>query len=135
MRLDTITAENWIHQSPYVDTIVLPLASITFREKKLEIDPYKMVTEIAIALEQKLMGRLLLLPTFWHSQESQVDDVIEEISSAGFQFVILLVHKKNARVIERFQGDSVHTYIIEEPSFDTVESISQAIVQIWENGI
>lgn len=135
MHLATIDLKDWQENASYIDTLCLPIYSLKFSEKQLDLNKGREIEKIAHWVEEKLTGRMLLLPAIsYASEEDQVFQqyvqwVITELENSGFHYLVILTDQKL-----KLNHDSTLSILqvptTEEPrTSEEIEEVAQHFVQ------
>ncbi len=96
MLLSTLELKDWKKVAPYVDTVCLPIYSISNANKQLNLQSAQAIEQIATLLEKKISGRLLLLPAICYAEgepsifQQYLIHLMREFLRIGFHYVVTI---------------------------------------------
>lgn len=141
LHLATIDLKDWQENASYIDTLCLPVYSLRFSEKQLDLNRGKEIEKIAHWVEEKLTGRMLLLPAISYADESDqvfqqyVQQVVSELKNSGFHYLVILTDQKL-----KLEDDSTLSILqiptLEEPrTSEQLEELAkhfvEQIIDLW----
>ncbi|MBD1371603.1 DUF2487 family protein [Hazenella sp. IB182357] len=100
MLLATMKQEEWKQHASFVDTLCLPVYDVRIEGKQIMMDAAKMVEEIAVGIEKRLTGRMLLLPAIPYTGgdmdlfKHYIEHVLQTFQAAGFYHFICITDQK-----------------------------------------
>ncbi|MFC7442111.1 DUF2487 family protein [Laceyella putida] len=153
MILKGIDREQWRSVAAYVDTLLLPIAPVKLVHKELHVDVSAPIDELASDLEEKLTGRLLLLPGISYIGQNQevfksyINEIIKEMVNSGFTYLIMLADRTQTTILAEVQeafaeqtGLNIMIHTVEsserEPEAGlerTKEQLYQKVLEMWQN--
>lgn len=149
MRLQTVKRQEWQQVAPFVDTLIVPIASFLIEQKQLPFQSFDRMEMVAQRVEQNLQGRVFLLPTivdYGMAPEmfsSVLRNTIDTFENSGFTHIIVLTDEKHAYISneENQESSAFSMFTItvscesEEDSWELerhVSEITEAIVRNWQ---
>jgi hypothetical protein len=102
MKWKSMNQEEWKDVAAFVDTLILPIHSVELRDKQVGIENSRLIEWIAESLEQKLTGRVLLLPAISYIGQNHdvfkmyLNEIIKEINHSGFYYLVLITNRDRA---------------------------------------
>jgi hypothetical protein len=154
MILKGIDREQWGSVAAYVDTLLLPISPVRLTGKMLQVDESLFIDELANDLEEKLRGRLLLLPAISYIGQNPevfkpyINEIIKEMANSGFTYLILLADRAHAAILEDLQeafaektGLVIITHTVEQGEQEGREAhleqakdqLYQKVLEAWQN--
>jgi 23S rRNA (pseudouridine1915-N3)-methyltransferase len=135
MYYDQITAEQWTSLKPYLDTCLLPVASLKgsddFWEMKERLNGLSLGKKW---VEQMYSGRIVIYPDICysdvHMNGSYVNEWIQALKEKGFRYIVLLDHADGFQ----FEADAILSIAKDgEPLSDEIKNkMQQTILNMWE---
>ncbi|SFX00220.1 Protein of unknown function [Thermoactinomyces sp. DSM 45891] len=149
MKLYTVDNKEWQQVAPFVDTLILPVASC-FIEQKQVPQSFHRLERVAERVEQGLQGRVFLLPTivdYGMAPElfrSVIHNTVQSLQKSGFSHLVVLTDEKHAHMEGDEKPDSpvlstftkVVSCELEDDTWELekhVRETMEAIVQNWQN--
>lgn len=149
MRLQTLKRQEWQQVAPFVDTLIVPIASFFIEQKQLSFQSFDRMEMIAQRVEQSLQGRVFLFPTIVdYGMDPElfstvIRNTIDTFQNSGFSHIIVLADEKHAYISnEEYQESSAFSLLSnivpcesEDDSWDLehyVREITEAIVRNWQ---
>ncbi|TCP69089.1 DUF2487 family protein [Baia soyae] len=150
MKLYTVEDQEWQQVAPFVDTLILPVASCFMEHKQLPFQSFHRLERVAERVEQGLQGRVFLLPTivdYGMAPElfrSVIHNTVQSLQKSGFTHLVVLTDEKHTYLENDESADlpvfSTITRIVSCGSGDDtwelekhVRETTEAIVQNWQN--
>jgi hypothetical protein len=150
MKLVTLKHSEWQQVAPYVDTLILPVYQVEIQEKRLYVEKGKQLERVVSTLENRLAGRVLLLPAIsyiGHNRftfSSYMMEVVKAFSQSGFTYLILVVdgtigldeewnHEEGQLLKTIHISLQLEDQMTSEEIEDQVGNIYQQILDIWQN--
>jgi len=144
MILTEIKSSDWQQFAAYIDTLCLPIYSFDLKDKNVNQQQANAIEKVTRRLEQRLKGRLLLLPAIPFSGQnpdiflSYLVEVVKELSESSFHYLLLVLDEKQKEVVEwlpEFANLQVLTHIVKPIAAlgkETEEnSIEQEILDLY----
>ena len=141
MQLSTLNLEKWNENAPFVDSLCLPIYSISATNQEHSLRKIREIEAIAFQLEKKMMGRLLLLPAVYDSkQESSVfqeylAQILKSFLQMGFHFAITISDHKVPSIhleeMEHVRFQIAQELLTEEQVEASVDQCYQQILDLW----
>ena len=107
MKWNAKDAETFIEAKEYVDTALVPLIPITFREQMKQLTSSSdFIGILSMEIEKKFKGRILLTPTFYYvnGNEQKVDELqnwVMELHHEKFKHIYFLTSDINWKKDEK----------------------------------
>jgi hypothetical protein len=101
--------ETYLKAMEYVDTAVVPLISLSFREEmKQSAAKHQFITLLTTHMERQFTGRILLFPSFTYLKSGSTEKVINElkeweenIEKSNFKHIFYLTSESDWKIHEQ----------------------------------
>ncbi|SDY97964.1 DUF2487 family protein [Thermoactinomyces sp. DSM 45892] len=150
MKLCTVDDQEWQQVAPFVDTLILPVASCLMEQKQVPFQSLHRLERVAERVEQGLQGRVFLLPTivdYGMAAElfrAVIHNTVQSLQKSGFAHLVVLTDEKHTHLGDDESLDSpvfsMITKVVScEPTDDMwelekhVREATESIVQNWQN--
>lgn len=149
MRLLEMNQEEWQKVASYVDTLCLPIYSLTLTDKQWQDESMKMCQYVAHSLEKQLAGRMLLLPAIAYTGDqlsifrNYLCSLLQSWQKSGFHYVILIGNQKYLQEEDEKElpfslyqaslpeGNDVAMEELEQ----TTEKLYEEVLQLWVKNV
>lgn len=152
MRLATMNLNEWQEYAKYVDTLCLPIYSISIQDKQIDMEHGRTLERVVSVLERRLTGRILLLPTISYIGQNQeaflsyLNEIIKMMNQSGFYHLILVTDQQHTFLCEDVKtqdpnqllqvfchvckfGQDLSDEVIERET----DILFQNVLQMWQN--
>lgn len=143
MLLSTLDREDWKIVAPYIDTICLPIYSISSFDKQFDVKKAQEIEQIASRVEKKITGRLLLLPAVCYTGgdpsifQQYLKQIMGSFLQSGFHYAIT-ISDQAIPTIDQKEIKHLH-FNIDQDSKEQVEESAencfQQILHLWVKNI
>lgn len=145
MRLLEMNQEEWQKVASYVDTLCLPIYSLSFSDKQWQEREMKMCEYVAHSLEKQLAGRMLLLPAICYTGaelplfRDYLRNLLQNWQNSGFHYMILIGSQKYLQEDDEkkipfflYQATLSRGNEIAVEEFDqATEKLYEEVLQLW----
>jgi hypothetical protein len=139
MRLLEMNQEEWQKVASYVDTLCLPIYSLSFTDKQWQDASRKRCEYVARSLEKQLAGRMLLLPAICYTGgelsifREYLRSLLQSWQQSGFHYVILIGNQKYLQQNDEKEVPfSLHQAILPQENDTAMEELDQATEKLYE---
>lgn len=139
MRLREMNKEEWQKVASYVDTLCLPIYSLSLADKQWQDLSMKKCEYVANSLEKQLTGRVLLLPAICYTGEElsvfrdYLRSLLQSWKNSGFHYVILIGNQKYLLGEDEEESPfTLYQAVLPEGNDSNVEEFDQAMEKLYE---